>query len=46
MRTNLSRVQGVADGFEFLFADLGQIVHKAADDFAAVVQARIARAQG
>lgn len=42
MRTNLAAFKAAADGFEFLFADLGQIVHKAADDFAAVVQARIA----
>lgn len=42
MRTNLATFKSAADGFEFLFADLGQIVHKAADDFAAVVQARIA----
>jgi Sec-independent protein translocase protein TatA len=42
MRSNLATFKAAAEGFEFLFADLGQIVHKAADDFTAVVQARIA----
>lgn len=32
----------LADDFGFLFADLHLLVHKAADDFAAVVRARIA----
>jgi hypothetical protein len=30
-----------AAGYEFLFADLAQLAHKAADDFALVVKARI-----
>ena len=45
MRNNLATFKAQAAGFEFLFADLCQIVHKAADDFAAVVQARIAAQQ-
>ena len=32
----------LADDFGFLFRDLDQLVHKAADDFAAVVRSRIA----
>lgn len=43
IRANVATFQQQAQGFEFLFADLGQIVHKAADDFAAVLQARIAQ---
>ena len=43
VRANVATFKAAADGFEFLFADLGQIVHKAADDFAAVLQARIAQ---
>lgn len=43
VRTNVAAFKAHADGFEFLFADLGQIVHKAADDFAALVQLRIAQ---
>ena len=42
IRANVATFQQQAAGLEFLFADLGAIVHKAADDFAAVVQARIA----
>lgn len=42
IRTNLSVFKEQAAAFEFLFVDLGQIVHKAPDDFAATVQARIA----
>ncbi len=42
IRANVAAFQQQAAGLEFLFADLGQIVHKAADDFAAVLQARIA----
>lgn len=45
VRANVATFQEKAAGFEFLFADLGQIVHKAADDFAAVLQARIATHQ-
>ena len=43
IRANVATFQQHAAGFEFLFADLGQIVHKAADDFAALVQLRIAQ---
>jgi len=42
IRTNLSVFKEQAADFEFLFVDLSQIVHKAPDDFAATVQARIA----
>jgi predicted phage-related endonuclease len=41
IRANVATFKDKADGFEFLFADLGQIVHKPADDFALQVQARI-----
>ena len=41
IRANVQAFKLVADGLEFLFADLGQLVHKAADDFAAVVGDRI-----
>jgi len=41
IRANVQAFKANAEGLEFLFADLGQIVHKAADDFAAVLQARI-----
>lgn len=43
IRANVATFHQQAAGLEFLFADLGQIVHKAADDFAAVVQTRIAQ---
>ena len=42
VRGNVATFQAEAAGFEFLFADLGQLVHKAADDFKAVVSSRIA----
>jgi predicted phage-related endonuclease len=42
IRANVATFQQQAHGFEFLFADLGQIVHKAADDFAALLTSRIA----
>lgn len=42
IRANVAAFKDKADGFEFLFADLGHLVHKAADDFAALVTARIA----
>ncbi len=45
VRGNVAAFQAEAAGFEFLFADLGQLVHKAADDFAAVVSSRIATHQ-
>ncbi len=42
IRANVATFHEAAAGFEFLFADLAAIVHKAADDFGAVLQARIA----
>jgi predicted phage-related endonuclease len=42
IRANMATFQAVAAGFEFLFADVAQLVHKPADDFKAAVQARIA----
>lgn len=41
IRANLAAFKERAAGFEFLFADLAAIVHKAADDFGLLVQARI-----
>lgn len=41
IRQNVAIFKERAAGFEFLFADLGQVVRKAADDFAALVQSRI-----
>jgi putative phage-type endonuclease len=41
IRANLAAFKERAAGLEFLFADLGDIVHKAADDFILLVQARI-----
>lgn len=43
IRENVTAFEQMAAGVEFLFADLGQIVHKAGDDFRAVVAARIAQ---
>ena len=42
IRANMAAFKTEAEGFEFLFADLGQVVHKAADDFLAMVRSRIA----
>ena len=42
VRANVAAFKEQAAGFEFLFVDLGQIVHKAPEDFAATLQARIA----
>lgn len=42
-RTNQATFKDRAAGFEFLFHDLAQLVHKAPDDFAATLQARIAQ---
>ena len=42
IRGNVATFKAEAAGFEFLFADLVQVVHKAADDFAALVASRIA----
>lgn len=41
IRANVSLFHEKAVGLEFLFADLAQLVHKPADDFATLVQARI-----
>ncbi len=41
IRANVATFKGAAAGLEFLFSDLSQIVHKAADDFAVLVSARI-----
>lgn len=42
IRANVAAFKEQAAGFEFLFVDLGLIVHKAPEDFAATLQARIA----
>ena len=41
IRANVAMFQAHAKDSEFLFADLGQLVHKAPDDFAAAVHTRI-----
>lgn len=41
IRSNVAVFKDKAAGFEFLFADLGQLVNKAPDDFALALQARI-----
>jgi putative phage-type endonuclease len=43
IRQNLAAFKLAADGLEFLFSDLGQMVHKASDDFCAVIGARITK---
>lgn len=43
IRANVATFKASAEGFEFLFADLGQVIHKAADDFKALVEGRIAQ---
>ena len=43
IRANVATFKAEAEGFEFLFADLGQVIHKAADDFKVLVQGRIAQ---
>jgi predicted phage-related endonuclease len=45
IRGNVATFKAQAAGLEFLFADLGAVVHKAADDFAALVSSRIATHQ-
>ncbi len=45
IRTNIAAFKQRAAGVEFLFSDLSLLVHKAADDFAAVLDARIAKHQ-
>jgi putative phage-type endonuclease len=41
IRANLAALKAQAAGLEFLFSDLSVIVHKAADDFATLVTARV-----
>jgi len=41
IRANVAVLKDKAAGLEMLFADLGQVVHKAPDDFALLVQARV-----
>jgi hypothetical protein len=41
VRANVALAKSVGDRLEFLFVDLGQIVHKAPEDFAALVRDRI-----
>ncbi len=41
VRTNATLFREKAEGLEFLFSDLGQLIHKAPDDFALLVQARV-----
>jgi predicted phage-related endonuclease len=41
IRANIALFKAQAEELEFLFADLGQVVHKAPDDFATLVQARV-----
>ena len=43
IRANIALFKAQAAGLEALFADLGQLVHKAADDFAAVLDQRITK---
>lgn len=43
IRGNLAEFKAKAKGLEFLFADLGQLIHKAADDFSAAISARVAK---
>ncbi len=45
IRANVATFKAEAAGFEFLFADLGTVVYKAADDFLALVRSRIATHQ-
>ncbi len=45
IRANVAAFKRDAAGFEFLFADLATFVHKAADDFVALVAGRIATHQ-
>lgn len=43
IRDNVTTFKATAEGFEFLFADLGQVIHKVPDDFTALVRGRIAQ---
>jgi hypothetical protein len=42
LRVNLALFKFEADGLEFLFADLGQVVRKAPDDFSTLLHSRLA----
>ena len=42
IRVNLQQIHEHAHGYDFLFNDFGQICHKPAEDFAAIVKSRIA----
>jgi predicted phage-related endonuclease len=41
IRGNAAAFRVAAEGLEFLFSDLGSVIHKAPDDFAALLQSRI-----
>lgn len=41
VRANLAHYKTEAAGYEFLFADIAQLLHKAADDFNLLIQTRI-----
>ena len=41
IRANLAAYKVSAEGYEFLFADLASLVHKAADDFNLVIKTRV-----
>ena len=41
IRANINSFEVFASGFEFLFSDLSQLIHKHADDFGLAVRARI-----
>lgn len=41
IRANINAFEQAASGFEFLFSDLSQIIHKHADDFGLLVRSRI-----
>jgi predicted phage-related endonuclease len=43
IRQNILVLEQKGAGYDFLFSDLSQIVHKAPDDFAVLVQARISQ---
>ena len=43
VRNNIAHYNDLAEGFEFLFADLHVLVHKAPDDFDTALNARIAK---
>lgn len=43
IRANLVHFKKTTEGMEFLFSDVGQLVHKAADDFESVLASRIGK---